>query len=150
MKFGNTRIDAAGGFQQYLVLLSRLVTGQVTSSVTDKTTELGKGFKAKTRMGLLYDFGVSKLHPTAKWAWDLLNASEYKPFNFGDRTAQLYIPMILGDLAQIAREDPSLLPVGLMTGVGWGTQTYEKGQPERVFIPEEYDTEPFTGGALPF
>jgi hypothetical protein len=146
LKFGDTRIDTAGGFQQNLVLLHRLLSGYYTSSTNpNREYELGEGFKAKTRGTLIQDIFISKLHPTAKFAWDWANASGYRPFRPVDRTLQLYVPMIVGDLVQIAREDPTLLPLGLMTGVGWGSQTYDKGQSEPVFYSGD---EPFKGGAL--
>lgn len=137
IKFGDTRFDLAGGFQQYLVLTARLMSGQVTSSVTNETTELGKGYKAKTRAELVEDFVKSKVHPFPKFAYDLFNASEYRPFRVGDRTMQAFVPMVIGDLVQIAREDPALLPLGLTTIAGTGAQTYEKGQTQPVFFPQE-------------
>lgn len=146
IRFGNTRFDIAGGFQQYLVLAHRLVSGKVTSSVTEKSQELGVGYKAKTRRELVEDFAKSKMHPTLKFAYDLLNASEYRPFRVGDRIVQAFAPMVVGDLIQIAREDPGLLPLGLVTLLGTGAQTYEKGQTQPVFIPPEWDME-LTGGS---
>jgi hypothetical protein len=146
IKVGNNRLDVAGGFQQYLVLAARFASGGYTPSTTNELKTMGEGFKAKTREELLYDFGTSKLHPTLKLGFDLLAASEYKPFHIADRIAQAYIPMVLGDLAQIYRDDPSALPLGMASAVGMGAQTYEKGQQQPVFFPEEDPIGSWTGG----
>ncbi len=42
IKVGNTRLDPAGGYQQYLVAASRLMSGQTTSSATGVEQTLGE------------------------------------------------------------------------------------------------------------
>lgn len=143
---GNTRLDPAGGFQQYLVLASRLVSGSSTSSTDDETHELGQGFKAPTRVSVATDFAKNKLHPVLGFAWDLFDASGYKPFSVGDHVAKMYVPMIAADVIQLAQEDPLLIPwLTPLIATGMGTQTYdEKGQGKTLF-PDSMDLK-FSGG----
>jgi hypothetical protein len=147
IKIGNTRLDPAAGFQQYLVLGSRLLSGKTTSSTSGKTHELGQGYQAPTRTDVVEGFATNKLHPTLKFAYDLYDASEYKPFQIGDRTLQMFVPLVLQDITELAKEDPSLLPLVIPTAMGMGTQTYEKGKPQSVFINPKNDFT-FEGGSI--
>jgi hypothetical protein len=146
IKIGNTRLDPAAGFQQYLVLAHRLLSGKTTSSTSGRTQELGKGFRAPTRRSVAEDFGANKLHPTLKFAYDLYDASQYKSVMLGDRVAQMFVPLIVQDVMELAKEDLSLLPLVIPTAMGMGTQTYEKGRQESVLLPEEYDVKYQGGG----
>lgn len=137
-RFGNTRVDMAGGFQQYIVLLSRIVSGQYTSSTTGKTTEYGGGFGKKTRMDAAIDFFANKLAPVPKYGYDVMSAEKYRPFELGDRTMRMFVPMIMQDLSEIAQTDPSVLAVLPLEAIGGGVQTYGlKGQQKRL-LPQEW------------
>jgi hypothetical protein len=54
VRIGPTRLDAGGGFQQYLVAGARLLSGQRTTSASaggpGRTQELGQGYQARTRL----------------------------------------------------------------------------------------------------
>jgi hypothetical protein len=139
MRIGNTRMDPAGGFQQYLVALSRLISGRTTSSATGRDTELGAGFQADTRKDIAERFMVNKLNPVVKFGWDLLDASQYQPFHVADRTAQLFVPLIIQDVIELSKEDPSLLPLVAPIALGMGSQTYDKGETTGKIIPTEND-----------
>lgn len=119
------RVDPAAGFQQFLVLMSRLKTGQVTASTTGNVRNLGEGYRPDTKLKLVQQFIENKLHPSLKYFYDALNASQGVPFAVADRTSELIIPMISKDLLEIAQENPNLLPAlaPLMSG-GMGTQVY--------------------------
>lgn len=158
IKIGNTRIDPGGGFQQFLVLGSRLkpeamhvpmdqtgitpidlMTGlmstpgnRYTSSGSGEVYPLGEGYKPETRTSISLNFLSNKLHPTAKLLYDIGSANEQIPVHLGDRIAQLYLPMMTGDLTELAQEDPELIPLLIpLVGGGMGSQTYtgEPGQP---------------------
>jgi len=144
-----TRLDPAGGFQQYFVAISRLITGDVSSSSTGKSRTLGEGFRADTRGDVLERFVANKLHPAVKFAHDMAFASQYQPFQMGDRTIQQFLPLIAQDAIELAREDPSLLPLLAPIGLGMGTQTYDKGEAISKFIKPKNDYV-FKGGHLPF
>jgi hypothetical protein len=152
VKIGDTRFDAGGGFQQWLVLGSRmrpdwmklpietesgitpldLMTnlmghggGKYTSSGSGESYDFGKGYKPETRKDIMINFLANKLHPTAKFFWDVAAANEQVPVYVGDRILQMFLPMMAGDLAELAVEEPELIPLVLpFSGLGGGTQTY--------------------------
>lgn len=152
VKIGDTRFDAGGGFQQWLVLGSRmrpdwmklpietetgitpvdLMTnlmghggGKYTSSGSGESYDFGQGYKPETRKDIMINFLANKLHPTAKFIWDIGAANEQVPVYLGDRLLQMFLPMMAGDLAELAVEDPTLIPLVLpFSGLGGGTQTY--------------------------
>jgi hypothetical protein len=120
--------------------------------------ELGKGFRAETRKTIIEEFASAKLHPWWKFAYDIADASGYKPFNTVDRTLQQFIPMVIGDLSAIAQSDPRLVLLLGPAVFGQGAQTYEKGTDRPVFTPyvarafgkRENDIEmKFKGGPIP-
>lgn len=145
IKVGNTRIDPGAGFQQYLVLMSRMrpssMGGGFTSSTSGKSTTFGQGYKPRTRLSTAQEFAANKLHPTARLAYDMMNASSEKPFNVGDETVQRVIPMMVTDIIQASKDSPELAAlVGALSSVGMGTQTYEPGKfKEPTYIPRGMD-----------
>jgi len=140
IRFGNTRLDPAGGFQQYLVLMSRLLQGKYTSSTSGREYELGQGFTAPTRVDVATDFAANKLHPVLKFGYDLFNASTNRPFYLGDKIAKMFAPMVAADIIELAKEDPILAAIlGPLVASGMGTQSYgDKGQGSSI-VPQEYD-----------
>lgn len=139
IKIGNARLDPGGGFQQYLVLLSRMATGEMTSSVTGRTRELGRGYNAPTRFDVGLNFLLNKSNPLVRFGTDMAKASNYRPFGLGDRTIQMFTPMLIQDMVDIAKEDPKLIaPFIALDAIGAGSQVYEKGS-EPLILPEEYD-----------
>lgn len=147
IKIGNMRIDPPGGLQQYLVLGAKLAAGGSTSTNTGKFNKFGEGFKPATMGSTVEDFASNRLHPTAKFAWDLVHASKSEPFHVTDRILQLALPMFMNDLMQVANEEPDLgkrilekTGAAYASGVGMGVQSYDKdsfGKP--TFWPEKYD-----------
>lgn len=99
VKFGNTRIDPYGGFQQYIVAAQRLmphldlssmglgeIGGKMKSTTTDREYSLDDaGFGRSTRMDILQRFVRSKTNPIINFAWGLLAGQKElsgKPMNF--------------------------------------------------------------------
>lgn len=158
-RIGNTRIDPGAGFQQFLVLGSRLRPNQFripfpvptppygelmedpggdifTSSTSGESRRLGTGFRPITDAGLLAEFTRSKLHPTAGLIYDLLDKQEDKPVYLGDRLIQMVTPMMAGDLSEVIQEDPTLLPLVIGAGsIGLGAGTYEGGKRKPTMTP---------------
>lgn len=128
IKIGNTRIDPAGGSQQLLVAASRLTSGRFTSSSTGKQSEMGVGFKPRTRLSTAEEFMANKLSPVARFAYDLMNASESRPVSLTDRAVQMTLPMMTQDIIEAAEDDPALAAlIAPLSSIGMGTQTYEPG-----------------------
>lgn len=172
IKIGDTRLDPGAGFQQFLVLGSRIKPdswhlpieptdtgimpldlatgylgtpgGQYASSISNESRPFGVGLNPPTRTSSIIDFFANKLHPTAKLIYDIGDADERRPVYMADRIMQLYVPMMAGDLAQLAMENPELIPLVLpATGVGMGSQTYTGAPVTPSFTPllglDKYD-----------
>jgi hypothetical protein len=138
-KIGDMRMDPGGGFQQFLVAMGRLIQGGTTSSASNEWQEFGKGFNAPTQKSNIERFLSNKLNPVTKFAYDLAAQSEYNPFHVGDRTAQLFVPLVIQDLIGLYQENPKLLPWMGPVLFGMGTQTYGRGESVGKLINPEND-----------
>lgn len=178
IKIGNTRLDPGAGFQQFLVLGSRIKPdwmhlpiertdtgivpldlttgflgtpgGRYSSSISGISRPFGTGFNPPTRTSAIGDFMSQKLHPTAKLIFDIGAANERKPVYLMDRIAQLYVPMMTGDIIELMDENPELIPLVVpFSGVGGGSQTYTGAPTTPVITPmfglDRYDVK-FSGG----
>jgi len=139
LKIGNTRIDPYGGFQQYIVAASRLLSGKVTSSTTGNEYDLNnpKGPFDPTHADILERFGRGKLHPVVGFAYSLLKGKKEmsgEPMNLStlnpmeNAVAQRFIPILMQDFYQLA-EDPDMPPelkaiAATVSTFGMGQQTY--------------------------
>ena len=135
MKFGNTRIDPGGGFQQFLVAAHKLATGRQTSTTTGRNYELGSKYGLPSRLDVATNFGVSKLTPMLGFVADWMKASTKHPYDVPEGIAKMYTPIFLQDLKEILTEDPTLLslpkgvnlnklPLIAPAAVGMGSLTY--------------------------
>ena len=148
VRIGDARMDLSGGFSQFATAYSRFYVGGSTSSATGQYHRFGTGYQAETQQEMMQRFLTNKLNPIAKFAYDVASASEYKPFHVGDRTMQLFVPLLGQDLWEIAKENPDLLPLmGTASMFGGGTQIYGKGESVGKFIDPESDWN-VTGGGL--
>lgn len=138
IKIGNTRIDIAGGFQQYIRMTAQIATGKYTSSTTGKVLTLGKGYKPLTRKDIIMRQFESKEAPVMSFITDIMQGQTYtgqkvqlfpKELSLTEiqkgEITQRFIPMIIGDMADIARDNPDLLPVSFLGAFGAGIQTYK-------------------------
>lgn len=126
IKIGKTRIDIMGGFQQYIRMAAQLITGKYTSSVTGKTVTLGEGYRPLNRYEVLLRQIESKEAPVASFVTDLLKQQDYRgrPVNIPEAIRERITPMVLQDIYDITKEDPTLLPLGIFAVFGVGVQTY--------------------------
>lgn len=129
IKVGNVRLDPYAGFQQYAVAASKLVSGQAKATKSGDVYDLGGTPISDTRFDVLERFGINKLHPMAGFIVAMMKGKEPtgQKFDMPQSLIDRYVPMIMGDLYEIAQEDPSLLPVfGPLSAVGMGTQVHQE------------------------
>jgi|SRR5215471_4476018 len=134
VKFGDTRIDPYGGFQQYIVAAQRLmpnleaiglpgVGGRMKSTTTEQEYNLfDPKFGRSTRADVLSRFFRSKTNPIINFGWGLLAGQKElsgKPMNFtsvnplggkgenlfDNSIAQRFIPMLLQDVYDLYQDE---------------------------------------------
>lgn len=129
IKFGNTRFNLYGPFQQLAVLFARLWKGYATSSTTGKKIMLGDESNpySPTRLDLLTRYFESKEHPTLSLIFSALRGTNNigQPFNVTTETLNRFIPMVLADAYDLYKEQG---PIGLLGTIpailGIPAQTY--------------------------
>lgn len=128
IKIGNTRIDIWGGTQQYVRMAGQMITGKYVSSTTGKEITLGEGYKPLTRYGIALRQLETKTSPVASFLIALMKQQDFKgePINVPKEIGQRFVPMVLGDMYDLAKDNPSLLPVELLAVFGFGLQTYKQ------------------------
>ncbi|KKR00171.1 MAG: hypothetical protein UT24_C0016G0060 [Candidatus Woesebacteria bacterium GW2011_GWB1_39_12] len=142
LKKGNTRIDILGGFQQPIVLLARLIKGELTSSITGKKIKLGEGYKPLTRYDLINTYFENKTAPVMSFFlnWSKGTSFEGQPFDAKQEIIKRIIPMFIQDMADLYNDDPSSIPFGIPMFFGAGGQTYggtEKNNLDTMIV--QYD-----------
>jgi len=128
IKIGPTRIDIWGGFQPLVRASAQLVTGKYISSTTGKEMTLGEGYRPLTRADILQRLVEGKLAPVPSFIVTLLKQKDITGADVSvpKEIAQRFIPMVIQDIYDLAKESPGLLPVGLLTIFGVGVQTYKE------------------------
>lgn len=127
IKIGNTRFDPFAGLQQYGVATAKLLSGQSTSSTSGNTTDLTAGrFGQQTRADIATQFMTNKLAPIPSFVWAWMNNKEFdgQPFEVKRALMMRTVPIVMQDLYDLAKEDPNLIPAGLLPVFGVGAQTY--------------------------
>jgi hypothetical protein len=133
-KSGNTRYDTMGGFQQYITLAARLVSGETKTLKGDVKELDGKGIN-DSRRDVSIRFLLNKLAPIPSLASDALEGKTPtgEEFTWKDGIASRAFPMIVGDLKEAFDElgaEGVLINTPLIAH-GVGVQTYapreEKG-----------------------
>lgn len=131
-KYGETRLDLPAGFQQYVVLASRLASGEY-STQNGNTREYRRGFGSKTPFDALVDFTVNKLAPVPSYGARFMRANENVPFDVVDQSLKMFTPMLLQDLSGILQEDPDLLPLMIPAAVGYGVDVQGERDDSKLF-----------------
>jgi len=128
IKMGITRIDIMGGFQQPIVLASRIISGKMTSSVTGKEMNIGEGYKPTTRLDIVGRFFESKQAPVASFLASMLRGTDTlgQPLNVQKEIINRVTPMFLQDMYDLYKEGQiELFPLAAPAAFfGAGVQTY--------------------------
>lgn len=151
VKFGNTRIDPYGGFQQYVVAMQRLmpsldlssaglgeIGGRMKSTMTGREYSLDdSGFGRSTRADVLARFLRSKTNPIINFGWGLMAGQRELSGQPMDLTnlnpmensiAQRFLPMLSQDIYDLVQSEETPLPAkglaAFLASVGMGSQTY--------------------------
>jgi hypothetical protein len=128
LKIGNTRIDVSGGNANYLVLMARLVTNKTKSTTTKLMKELGEGYGARTKGDTIMSFVRNKFSPNASFVADWLYGENAigEPFKVTESLRKRAIPLIIQDIIEVAKEDPSMVFYSAMANLfGAGSQSYD-------------------------
>lgn len=127
IKIGNTRIDIGGGFQQYIRMAAQLISGEYVSTTTGKEYKLGEGYKPTTRYDILLRQIESKEAPIFSFITSILRQQDYagQPISVQKELLERITPMIISDSYDLAKEDPSLLPLEVLAIFGASVQTYK-------------------------
>ena len=118
VRFGRTRVDLLGGFEPYMVLAARLMTGQAINSETGELSRLGPGFSETSRGDILTRFASGKLNPQTQMGWEAFTGETfgYDPFEW-QNIWKNYVPLLWADTADVYRDH----------GVPWALGAYGLG-----------------------
>jgi len=105
LKVGNTRYDLWGGFQQPVVALARLLTGETKSSTTGRVTKLTGEFGQQSREDILFRFLQSKQAPVLSFITTMLRGQTIGrgPADVSEEIVDRFIPIFLQDLFEVAQ-----------------------------------------------
>jgi hypothetical protein len=131
---GDTRIDIMGGFQQYIRTAVQFITGEMISTTTGKVTKTGEGYKPISRGEILGRGLEYKLAPVASFAVGIYRGRSAfgGPFDIPEEIGKRFVPMVMQDVIDLAKEDPELLPLATLGFFGTGLQTYKAKEKEGV------------------
>lgn len=144
IKVGNTRWDVWGGFQQYIRLLSQVITGKTKSTQSGEIRDLrADAFPYKSRVDQIASFFRGKLAPVPGTAVDILAGrnmmgEEFDPTN---KAYELFTPMIIQDVREAWKDRgfSSLFTVGVPSAFGVGVSTYA---PTKQPTPDSDENKP--------
>jgi hypothetical protein len=127
IKVGDTRIDIAGGFQQYLVAGWRLYTGESVNSAGE-VRELEGGFGNPSRYDIAGSFAENKLAPVPGYGVDWSKNENFAgdPFDPVKETARLFVPLGVENAYEGFKSSPEAgIASATLGSIGFGTQTYD-------------------------
>lgn len=156
IRFGNTRIDIGGGFQQPLRLFAQLATGVAISSTTGKKLNLtAGGFGQPNRLDLFLRFFEGKESPIASYITDWARNSDQvgNKFSWDQAAYQRLLPLLAQDSYDLYKaKHGGLNGIAAAFGgyavgsVGFGLQTYGSRPPASRGKAPSYFGDSSSGG----
>lgn len=130
IRIKNTRFDLWGGFQPLVRVMGQLISGKYISSTTGKEMTLGEGYKPMTRADIVQRFLEGKLAPIPSFIVTLMKQQGPlgQELDVPKEIGKRFVPMILQDTYDLAKENPELVPASVLSIFGIGVQTYEDRQ----------------------
>ena len=144
IKIGRTRLDPLSGMSQVTVLLSRIISGEVKSSITGEVTPIrgeDVGFGKRTTVGVIGSFLRYKLSPMFGTTLSLLAGEDPvgQPFGPEDLPENLLVPLAMREVFETIEEQGLArgTALSILAIFGMGIQTYgsttQKKQTRRKF-----------------
>jgi len=149
IKIGNTRFDIMGGFQQFIVLYARVLSGKTKTTSTKQLRALGdpKTFKPQTRLSILEKFIANKTAPLISLGLTMLRGKTPvgEDVNLSRELLERFTPFVLQDLFDLV-EERGLVEGGVMSipaffGVGIQTFDVSKAGRAKKQLTEEVRTQ---------
>ena len=129
IKVGDTRLDISGGIASYVILLSRILSGEIKSSNTGAIKKLGNNYTSTSGFDLTANFIRNKLSPLASLIIDVLTGENA----VGEKKTPTqsvidrFKPMFLKDAYEVLTDDSTgvfvkaVLTVLALFGAGLST-----------------------------
>lgn len=141
IRIGDTRWDIWGGYQQYIRVMSQLISGQTKSAQSGELSTLtGQGKFGRTRGDVLLAFTRGKLAPVPSIAVDILAGRTVtgEPVTIKDEAMNHMMPLIVSDLTEVVKDKgvSALFSVGIPATFGVGVSTY-KNRHDKYVVDEE-------------
>ena len=127
IKVGNTRIDHTGGAASLVVLASRMLTGEYTSSVTGIKSEYGAGYGEVSRFDAFIDFLTGKTAPFTRMLIDFAKEETFEGRSptFGSAVGGITVPISIQNFIKL-KDDSSVAAVlgAILDVFGVSANTY--------------------------
>jgi len=134
IRIGDTRFSVGGGMEILVILASRLITREFTSSVTGKTKSIDTGkYGALTGGDLVFNFFENKFSPAAQLAWKLFverRGRMGEPIETSKALQEAVTPLIIQNVMETkdSEESANILAALIAETLGVNVQTYDSGK----------------------
>lgn len=138
IRIGNTRYDIWGGFQQYIVAATRLITGEAVDSTTGREYALGEGYKSPSRKDIAQRLLEGKTSPVVNFALTVLQGKTGggEDVSVNKEIADRFIPMFVENVHEVIREQGiDKWWMAAPGAFGVGVQSYGKKIPLKTTTP---------------